>query len=200
MNTYSRDKQDLFVLTIFGEHHIGNFIDIGCYLPVEGNNTFLLENFGWHGVSIDIRDFRNEWKMRKTPFIIKDALICDYKEIFNGYGLPRIIDYLSLDVDGSGDRFTALKKVFESTHEFKIITLEHDAYAGNELTERKKQREFLLEKNYVLFASNVMCSSGPFEDWWINPKYVGGFENQLIEGKYPQEIIANISKNNLILL
>lgn len=197
--TYSRDKQDLFILTIFGENHIGNFIDIGCYLPFDGNNTYLLEKLGWHGISIDIRDFRIQWMSRKTPFLIKDALICDYKQMFNNDGIPMIIDYLSLDVDGDGDRFTALKKVFESKHEFKIITLEHDVYAGHELTEREKQRDFLINKNYILFASNVMCSEGPFEDWWVNPKYISGFEGQPIESKFPSEIIKYIEKNKLIL-
>ena len=79
---------------------------------------------------------------------------------------------MSLDVEGNGDRFNALVNVFNSGYEFKIITIEHDAYRGFELSEREKQREFLLSKGYFLLCSNVFLSGNPFEDWWINPKYI----------------------------
>jgi hypothetical protein len=198
METNSRDGQDLLVLMIFGNAHIGSFVDVGCYLPIIYNNTYLLEKNGWHGISIDKRNFTEEWKQRKTPFLIWDALSCDYQQLFNTYGLPKIIDYLSVDIDGQGHRFATLKKVFESGHEFKLITLEHEACGGYELTERKVQREFLTERGYLMIASNVMCSAGPFEDWWINPKYIHSDE-LFIESKYPNEIFS-ILNNKIKLL
>ena len=193
MKSYSRDMQDLFVLKLFGENHKGYFLDIGCQLPLEGNNTILLETLGWFGIGIDFRDFSLQWKKnRRTPFILENALTCDYDVLYKRYQLPKVIDYLSHDLDGKGDRYLGLQRLFESRQEFKVITIEHDAYAGNELIERAKQRDFLAKYGYVCLASNVMCSEGPFEDWWINPKYINGYNETLFENKFPNEIINEI--------
>ena len=101
--------------------------------------------------------------------------------MFDNNSLPNIIDYLNVDIEGNGDRFNALTKVFESNREFKIITIEHDCYRGYDLTEAEPQRKFLLEKGYVLLCSNVSLENNPFEDWWVNPKYFN--ENEYIHLK-----------------
>jgi hypothetical protein len=168
---YSQAGQDKFVLSLFNENYKGFFVDVGCNKPDIINNTLALEEKGWIGISIDIEDHSNEWKIRKNPFIQTNALTCNYETLFSAYELPKIIDYLSLDIEGNGDRFSALKKIFESSYEFKIITIEHDAYRGYGETERKKQREFLIEKGYFLLCGNVILDGFEFEDWWINPKY-----------------------------
>jgi len=189
--TYSRDKQDIFVYNVFKEKQGGYFIDVGASFPVAGNNTYLLEQHGWVGLSFDIRDFSQQWKTRNTPFLVVDALKCDFKKIFDDVFVPNIIDYLSSDLDGNGDRFDGIVNIFKSEREFKVITIEHDAYCGYEETEREPQREFLIKNGYVLLCGNVMCSAGPFEDWWINPKFFkkDEYEHLICDGKYPQEII-----------
>jgi len=189
--THSRDKQDIFVFDFFKKKQEGYFIDVGCQYPVIGNNTFLLENNNWVGISFDIIDYSQEWKQRKTLFIQLDALKCDFTSLFEEHQIPMIVDYLSLDVEGNGDRFGVLINVFKSNRDFKIITLEHDAYLGFEKTERARQREFLTENNYLLLCSNVMCVYGAFEDWWINPKYFNSedYKYLVCEGKYPNDII-----------
>lgn len=175
MKTYSQAKQDLFVLSFFSENYSGVFVDVGCWMPDRINNTLLLEENGWYGVSFDITDMSNEWKIRKTPFICTNALTCDFKKLFDENLIPKVVDYLSLDVEGNGDRFNALVNVFKSEREFKIITIEHDAWRGYTETERKRQRDFLNKHNYFLLCSNVAGKRIPFnpmEDWWINPKYI----------------------------
>jgi hypothetical protein len=172
MKTYSQAGQDIFVLSFFGDDYAGYFLDIGCALPKDINNTMLLEEHGWHGVSLDINNLTNEWKVRNTPFVCINALECDYEKLLETHNIPKVIDYLSLDIEGNGLRFLALKKIFEANVEFKIITIEHDAYRGYGDTERTTQRQFLTERGYFLLCSNVTITPNPFEDWWINPKYL----------------------------
>lgn len=191
MGKYSQAGQDEFVLSQFDEGYIGTFIDIGCRLPYEINNTLMLEEKGWYGVSMDILDFSKEWETRKTPFFIADALNYEYDKLVEDYNLIKIIDYLSLDIEGVGLRYQALKKIIEYGYEFKVITIEHDIYRGLELSEREPQRKLLNQLNYVLVCSNVSLSGNPFEDWWINPKYI-------TEDKYLRLISDNLSSDEIL--
>jgi hypothetical protein len=191
MTKYSQAGQDKFVLSLFEENYNGFFIDIGCWMPDDLNNTLRLEESGWKGISLDITNMGNEWKIRNTPFICANALLCDYKELFETYSIPRVIDYLSLDIEGNGARYSALLKLFVTNYEYKIITIEHDSYRGYVETERKKQREFLIKNGYVLVCSDVMLSGNPFEDWWINPKYIE-------EYKYIRLISNNLSYEDIM--
>jgi hypothetical protein len=168
---YSQAGQDKFVLSLFDKDHKGIFVDVGCHEPEKINNTLRLEENGWTGISLDIVDYGNMWKIRKTPFLIEDALKCNYKKIFENFKLPNSIDYLSLDIEGNGLRYQALKRVMESGYKFKVITVEHDAYRGYAFTERQPQRKLLNDMNYLLLCSDVLNGGNSFEDWWINPKF-----------------------------
>ena len=84
MESYSQCGQDFFVFNIL-KQKTGTFLDLGCYLPIKINNTFLLEKNGWEGVSIDIIDYSNEWKVRKTPFISEDCFNIDYQTFLPNY-------------------------------------------------------------------------------------------------------------------
>ncbi len=164
--------QDEFVLSLIDK---GTFIDIGCYMPENLNNTYMLEQKGWTGIAIDIKDFSEQWKDRTTPFICADSLECDYTDMLKGF--PDVIDYLSIDIEGDGDRFKTLERVFESGHEFRIITIEHDVYKIPERVEAGPQRDFLTANGYYLLCKNVKADTRPFEDWWVNPKYLKGYEH-----------------------
>ncbi len=168
---YSQAGQDLFVLSLFDKAYKGTFVDVGCQLPVKINNTFLLEKNGWTGLSLDIVDYSKEWEVRKSKFVCGDALTSNFKSLFVENKLPKVIDYLNIDIEGDGLRYLALVNVLESNHEFKVITIEHDAYRGFELTEREPQRRILKEKGYFLLCSDVVNGNKPFEDWWISTKY-----------------------------
>lgn len=159
----SQVGQDEWVLSLFPKGYKGFFLDVGCYLPIEINNTYLLEQNGWNGISIDNRDYNRDWKCRKTKFIQDDALIMD----FTKYDLPKVIDYLSLDIDGLGYNFRALKILIEKFR-FRAITIEHNLYLGEDynLTERIPQRELLTKEGYALARADVEDSNNKFEDWW----------------------------------
>jgi hypothetical protein len=196
--SYSQAGQDRFVLSLFDKNYRGVFVDIGCNKPDFINNTLLLEENGWTGISLDIADYKNEWKIRKTLFLMQDALKCDYKQVFTKHCIINPVDYLSLDIEIEGSRYLALKKVMESGYEFKIITIEHDGFRGYDLTERQPQRKLLNDMGYFLLCSDVMLTNNPMEDWWINPKYFN--ESQYIfyrcSNTCYSEILNKNEKNN----
>jgi hypothetical protein len=169
---YSQAGQDRFVMSLIkNPTSQPYFLDIGCHLPRHLNNTLLLEENGWFGLSLDILDFHKEWTVRKCPFIQADALTYDYKRILEHYGINDVVDYLNVDIEGEGLRFKALEQVFKSGYDFKIITIEHDSYRGYVETEAKPQYEFLSKRGYHLVCKDVKLTGNPFEDWWVNPKY-----------------------------
>lgn len=183
---YSQAGQDQFV-NHFINH--GTWVDIGCAWPDHLNNTLLLEENGWWGVNLDLQFY--DWN-RKTPFIQADALGCNWKDIFHQFSLPPVIDYLNLDIEGDGLRFRALKNIIKTGVEFKIITIEHDAYRGYGESERKPQRELLTQKGYDLVCSNVLSMDNEMEDWWINPKYLTGYEHLRCDCSPWKEIISKL--------
>jgi hypothetical protein len=193
---YSQAGQDKFVLSLAKTDLDPNhyFVDIGCWLPITLNNTMLLEENSWKGVSLDISDMYADWTSRKTPFVQADALTMDYALLFKNTGLPHFIDYLNVDIEGTGMRFQALKKVFESGHEFGVITIEHDAYRGLTESEMVPQREFLSEKGYRLICASVCLGGNPFEDWWVNTKFYkdSEYEHLLSNNEEASAIIAKL--------
>lgn len=193
---YSQAGQDVFVLSLFDDNYKGWFVDIGCFVPRFLNNTCRLEENGWKGISLDIRDLTENWKIRESVFVCADALETDYQNLFDEHKLPEVIDYLSLDIEGNGSRFITLKRVFESSREFKVITLEHDSYMGYDNTEKIPQRKFLKEKGFFLLCSDVTIPPNPFEDWWINPKYFDekNYMKLFSEGLSYTEILKKIEK------
>ena len=70
--------------------------------------------------------------VRSNTLLSKDATPLDYSSILERF--PRVIDYLSLDVDGYYD--TVLKRVMQSNHIFKIITNLNNGFqaSNNELS------------------------------------------------------------------
>ena len=172
--TYSQAGQDLFVMNILNYIKNGYFIDIGCNDPDIGNNTRLLEDFDWKGISFDFYEIRNFSQLRNCKFILGDATKHDYNFIFESNGVPKVIDYLSIDIDALS--LVALKKIPLSEYECKIITIEHDWYwYGNVL--RSGQRQILSDLGYFLLCSDVGGIKPDksvvfFEDWWIHPKHI----------------------------
>ena len=55
--TYSMQGEDLTVEKYFKEIDNGFYVDIGCYHPIQYNNTILLYQKGWRGINIDINEF-----------------------------------------------------------------------------------------------------------------------------------------------
>ena len=74
--TYSMYGEDLVVNNFFKNKSLGYYVDVGCYHPIDGNNTFLLFKKGWKGVNIDINELSIELfqKARKKDLNINTAV------------------------------------------------------------------------------------------------------------------------------
>jgi hypothetical protein len=158
--SYSLSRQDLFVMHMM-KGKAGNYLEIGASHPQNDNNTLLLEQNGWKGISIDI-DPQNEaiWKsMRQNELMITDALKMNYIDTDR-------IDYLQLDIDPPEQTFQCLINLLSTGCRFSIITFEHDAYTGSPV--RDLSRQVLKDQGYYLAVPDVMSPFGPYEDWWID--------------------------------
>ena len=178
---FSQCLQDIFVLTMLDGKTNGTYLEIGSSDPYIGNNTALLENLGWTGISIEIDNdlctlFNNK---RKNKCINIDALDYDYSS------LTGVIDYLQLDCDPPEVTYEILTKLNFDTCDYKVITYEHDYYADDTKLYRDKSRKFLTEKGYFLIAGDVAPNdTDNFEDWWVLPEYID------------MDIMSKMSKQN----
>ena len=168
---HSQVGQDEFVYSVLygllGKRNQGYYLEIGAGEPIRINNTYFFEkNLRWSGVSIDIsKDLVEGWyAARKNLLLSEDATRSDYSAILSPF--PKVIDYLSLDVDEKYD--VVLEKLFCSNHVFKIITIEHDFYRYGDLY-RQRERTILSKLGYHLLCPNVASDGNVFEDWWIYP-------------------------------
>jgi hypothetical protein len=170
---FSQANQDRFVSYILKNQKNGFFIDIGCGDPFNINNSYFFEKeLGWDGICIDISN--QDYSNRKTKFYSKSALDINYKKFFEENNVPKVIDYLSLDID-CPYTLDALKLIVEATdYEYKVMTVEHDwCNHDDRLIYRIEQREILENLGYQRLVSDVwLYDYGYFEDWWINPKYI----------------------------
>ena len=188
---FSQAGQDEFIAHLFKHKTEGAFVDIGCWHPSQNNNSFYLENLGWKGVCLDIA--QHDFSQRTASYFNYDALTVDYKWLFTSCNMPKIIDYLSLDID-IPHTLTALKNIMDSDYIFKAMTIEHDWYGKEEnLPVREQMREILINKGYHILCSDVWYQNNEyFEDWVINPKYINPKEfNYLQSDKLSYTEIIN---------
>ena len=53
LKSYSQEGEDIFLRKIFNKKK-GFYVDVGCYHPLDGSNTYLLYKKGWNGINLDI--------------------------------------------------------------------------------------------------------------------------------------------------
>lgn len=52
--TYAGEGEDLILMKIFNGKTNGFFVDIGCYHPIVGSNTYVFhQKYGWSGINVD---------------------------------------------------------------------------------------------------------------------------------------------------
>jgi hypothetical protein len=160
---YSQAGQDEWVLSHIKQ---GYYLEIGASHPINISNTYLLEQNGWEGVSVDIDNQCEElWhQTRKNRLIIGNALTMSFD------WLPKRVDYLSLDIDPAWNTFEMLTKLPHKTTRFSLITYEHDYYtsAGKTPDYRERSRQMLNNLGYRLLVPDVCHEGKPYEDWWID--------------------------------
>lgn len=183
---YSLEQQDEFIFNIFDQKTNGTFLDVCCWHPIGGSNTYTLEKqFGWSGVCFDINDSERlyQWSShRKSPFVNMDVTSPQFKEYLKNNIPPgQIIDYVSLDVDGLAT-LEALKSIIDAGVKFKAVTYEHEYCLYNTLY-RDPARKILEDLGFVRLFSDIKAwtinltatqndnDTESFEDWWIHPDY-----------------------------
>jgi hypothetical protein len=175
MHTYSQISQDKFVNLMLGNAK-GFFLDFGCGDGISqhnpcGNNTLLLEENGWDGLSIDLDpSLINIFKAhRKTNCEAVDLIKCDITDLLFKYKCPDIIDYFSFDIDGASE--AVIKKFPFDKFTFKIITFEHDEYAIGPRT-KNTAFEILSHHGYERLINNVILTPhGSVEDWYVKKEF-----------------------------
>lgn len=175
----SQAGQDRLALALLGDG-ISSFLDIGANEPVTRSNTYALEMaYGWRGLLVDnsADSMAACEKHRKSAFLLTDASQPQdwigaprtADQINWGVSLypPRVIDYLSLDVDQA--TLQTLKNLPLDQVRFRVMTVEHDAYrAGPE--PRAEMLAILNAFDYDVLCADVCDHGLPFEIWAVDPK------------------------------
>ena len=172
--TYSESLQDKFALKIGNFSGLNTYIEIGSGHPVNGNNTYLLEQKKWKGFSIELDpELVSVFvDLRKNPVYCEDGTKFNYLSKINDLNFGSHIGYLQVDIDPSVQSLKTLLSIPFATHKFAAITFEHDVYRSDSKI-RKLQRQYLLSFGYILIASNVKVNKFfAYEDWWVHPNLV----------------------------
>lgn len=181
----SRMMEDIFALTALNLKGPGNYLEIGFKDPSYGNNTILLEQLGWKGISIstDIvksNKFNGERNNKCYAFNVTNI---DYKPLVSELDDRHIVNYISLDID-SADEVKVIELLLFQNIQFTVLTVDwHGNYAV------RNQIRKLLDDNMVLIGPDMKFDlQQSTEDWYINPKY--------IDLTRYEELDKNISESN----
>jgi FkbM family methyltransferase len=192
MNYYSQEGQDKWVLDHFGKKK-GFFVDIGAADGIELSNTYALENIGWNGICVEANTehFRRLRENRKCTLVYcaiysenkyvpfrergwgssitekgrKYIEAITLKKLFELCNAPKVIDYVSLDIEGA--EYEALLGFPFDEYKVKLWTIEHNL-AKDKGVLKEKIKDIMIKNGYKIAVENVICGDDPFEDWWIN--------------------------------
>jgi hypothetical protein len=184
-NMYSQAYQDKFVDNLLSHPKTGYFVDVGAGTDPsnDGSNTLMFEQRGWDGIAIDMDAHRMVNRNCKTVACkignVNDGGLL-LGDILKSNNVPTIVDYLSIDLEGSD--LDALRSFIESGYRFKVLTIEHNLYSMNPGVGELKRDIFLFltQHDYVRVGDNIghqatkenFYAGWAFEDWYIDPTQV----------------------------
>lgn len=155
---------------------------LGGGKPYHGNNTALLKDYGWEGITFEINEsLINQWETERPSDKVfsTDATTINWVSFLKENEYPTTIDYLQLDIDPASNTYKVLENIDFDKLKFNVITYEHDAYDDNEIY-RKKSRKLLQEADYVLIAGNISPDeNSAFEDWYVHKDYSKGLKKNI---------------------
>jgi FkbM family methyltransferase len=201
MQYYSQTGQDEWVDDFFKQKENGYFIEVGAYDGIQLSNTYFFEKYRkWNGLCIEAdNNTFLELKRNRTSLCLNNAIsskeedtffknegLCGkisssgtkittttLKNIFQTNSIPKIIDYLSLDIEGH--EYDALLGFPWETHEFILLTVEHNLYKDGDFN-KNRIFNFLTKKGYYRIKDNInggdTNSPKPYEDWYIKENYI----------------------------
>ena len=189
MEYFGQAHQDKFVLNVLKEKRNGYFIEIGSNDAMHINNTYILEKkFSWRGIMIEYEpQFLASYKKYRTNSIhhIGDARDVDYRQLFESNNVPKVIDYLQIDLEvDNGSTLKTLQKIetLFDEYRFAVITFEHDIYHTNFNDTRLVSREIFKKAGYLCVFEDIANYNNPYEDWYVHPDLVDtDYINKLIQ-------------------
>lgn len=207
MKYYSQSKQDEWVIKTLSHKTEGVFLDIGAYDGIQTSNTYTLEkHYNWDGICIEANHDIYQRLVKNRNCINIYGAVSNYNgecifssDKISDHGIKtpcfplndvmeknlktNIIDYMSLDVEGH--EFTILENVDFNKWEFILMTVEHNLYS-NGPEQKNKIFDLLNNKGYTRIVDNAVCldsnpdwNNKPYEDWYINAKYIELMSNNI---------------------
>ena len=172
---YAQAYQDMFVLMSLNGQKDGTYLEIGSGDPTYNNNTKLLEELGWTGISIDLNaELVNKFNLeRSNRALVQDATTADYGTLLQSTDAIDVVDYLQVDCEPAYNTYQALLRIPFTKYQFKVITFEHDHYTDMNSGIRRASRELLSKLGYKLVVNDISTDRNrSFEDWWVHPDYI----------------------------
>jgi hypothetical protein len=161
--------QDAIVDRILKQKTNGYFVDLGaCWYNNMNNSEFFEKQRGWKGIAIEYDDkFTPGWAEHRpnTIHIVQDATKVDYEKLFTENNFPRMIDYLSIDLEPPEVTLECLYKVFEANYEYRVVSFEVDYYRNERV--RDESRRMFWDKGYVLLGE-VFDRGYHIDDMWAH--------------------------------
>ena len=206
---YSEQWQDLFVLTMLDGKKNGTFVELGAAWPTKNNNSCLLSEFGYRGISVEKNTrYENEWRGARPNdvFLCQDALKIDYATLLTQQNFPTQIDYLQIDIDNEIGSLELIDKLIASgKHRFSVITLETNLFFSSRNKKfQDDSYQMLKDLGYQLVVKNVGVREWDtehwraFEDWYVDPSQIDAdiiskVENTSSEVNKPHKLLVNDS-------
>ncbi len=143
-------------------------IDLRCVWNISGSQLEFSETSNYEFSTIKAfsdTDLNSFFRKRQKTYFVESISLSD---LLTTHKAPRIIDYLSIDTEGS--EYEILKDFDFDSYSFRVITCEH-----NFTENRARIRNLLSAQGYT----EVFINSWRVEDWYVRrdliPENVGKF-------------------------
>jgi hypothetical protein len=152
----------------------GTFVDIGaCYYQKFNNSFFFETDRGFRGLAVEMnKNYTDGWREHRpnTILVVDDATKVDYQKILDENNFPKVIDFLSVDIDPNTATFKALCKVMNTSYRFNTIAFETDYGRGPPKpgNVRDLSRDFLTPLGYILVKEIYTHGDFHVDDIWVH--------------------------------
>jgi hypothetical protein len=191
--SYSQLSQDIFVYNFFDQQP-GFYLELGCNDGTARtySNCLFLEERGWNGIGIDITGIDIFNSHRKGKGVNADMMVNTIQDILDAQSAPKIIDYLSYDIDQALRQ--SLKTLDLNKYAFKLIHFEHNDYLNDdpEYTGLKQAGiDKFVSAGYKLLINDLRDGNdNAVEDWFIHPDYVDSSKEKFLSNIFHRDILT----------
>ena len=77
---YSHGNEELVARDFFKDRREGFYLDVGCWHPIQDNNTYYLEeHLGWRGIGVDaLPEMERKWKRQRPKSTFANYIVTDH--------------------------------------------------------------------------------------------------------------------------